>query len=147
MRCADSMAICARLGSGAPASTAQDCAMESILASEFTCDPRGVPSSKKPRKYHSPSHADFEIAEVNSRACLRHVWRSCSEMRFPATSEKATKVLERNQASHTLSPLPSTPTLFIPSFQSPSPNRGRSCEPNRQPRCSALLQCSHKGAE
>ncbi len=35
-------------------------------------------------------------------------------------------------ASHTLSPLPSTPTRFMPSFQSPVPISGRPCAPTRE---------------
>ena len=45
-------------GSAAPEITAQDCGSESIRASSLACDPSGEPSSKKPRRYHSPSQPD-----------------------------------------------------------------------------------------
>ena len=43
----------------------------------------------------------------------------------------------RNQASHTLSPLPSWPTRFMPSFQSPPPMSGSPCTPTGRPASSA----------
>ncbi len=52
----------------------------------------------------------------------------------------------RNHPSQTLSPLPSAPTRFMPSFQSPFPISGSSCGPSRQPCSSARAQCSHSGA-
>ena len=48
----------------------------------------------------------------------------------------------RNQASQTLSPLPSTPTRFMPSFQSPMPMSGRPCAPVVHAFRSARRQCS-----
>ena len=50
----------------------------------------------------------------------------------------------RNQPSQTLSPRPSRPTRFIPSFQSPLPMRGRPCAPAVRPRSMARTQCSSK---
>ena len=50
-------------------------------------------------------------ARVGERRELRRAWRS------------------RNQPSQTLSPLPPSPTRFMPSFQSPVPISGRPCSP------------------
>ena len=49
--------------------------------------------------------------------------------RASACSANARSVVIRNQASQTLSPRPSTPTRFMPSFQSPMPISGRPCAP------------------
>ena len=45
-----------------------------------------------------------------------------------------------NHASHTLSPFPSIPTRFIPSFQSPLPMSGRPCAPTVRPLSIAFTQ-------
>ena len=52
----------------------------------------------------------------------------------------------RNQAIHTLSPCPSAPTLFIPSFQSPVPISGRPCGPNRLACSIARTQCAARSS-
>ena len=49
------MARLARSGSAAPEMTPQDWAIESIRHSSLDADPSGVPSSKKARRYQSPS--------------------------------------------------------------------------------------------
>ena len=49
--------------------------------------------------------------------------------RVRVLARSARSVTMRNQASHTLSPRPSTPTRFMPSFQSPMPISGRPCAP------------------
>ena len=56
------------------------------------------------------------------------------------------RTAQRNQASQTLSPRPSMPTRFIPSFQSPVPISGRPCGPRFQARSMARRQWSHSGA-
>jgi hypothetical protein len=53
--------------------------------------------------------------------------RSC------AIRENRISTSHMKNANHTLSPLPSCPTMFIPSFQSPEPMRGRPCSPNLKP--------------
>ena len=45
------------------------------------------------------------------------------------TRQSAVNVAHRNQPSQTLSPRPSMPTRFMPSFQSPLPINGRPCAP------------------
>ena len=55
------MAIAERSASP-PAITDQDWASESIWHSSFVCEPSGVPSSKKARRYQAPSHASRSIA-------------------------------------------------------------------------------------
>ena len=45
---------------------------------------------------------------------------------------KALSAAWKNQPSHTLSPLPASPTRFMPSFQSPVPISGRPCAPVRE---------------
>ena len=52
----------------------------------------------------------------------------------------------RNQPSHTLSPRPSWPTRFIPSFQSPEPISGRPCAPYFIERSMARTACSKRVA-
>ena len=54
----------------------------------------------------------------------RRIALSC----HPRANESTTA--QRNQASQTLSPRPSMPTRFMPSFQSPLPNSGSPCAPS-----------------
>jgi hypothetical protein len=51
------MACRCRSGDPAPEITLQLCAIASMRHSSFAAEPSGVPSSKKARRYHSPSHA------------------------------------------------------------------------------------------
>ena len=53
----------------------------------------------------------------------------------------------RNQPSQTLSPRPSWPTRFIPSFQSPEPISGRPCAPYFSARSIARSACSKSEAD
>src|SRR5688572_1830323 len=60
-----------------PASTAHDCARESMRASLFAWEPSGDPSSKNPRTYQSPSQADRSTAAASSSArCFQRAARS-----------------------------------------------------------------------
>ena len=52
--------------------TPQDCAIESIRHSSLTAEPSGVPSSKKARRYQSPSHPWLSSASFRAFACSRH---------------------------------------------------------------------------
>src|SRR5215471_10117555 len=103
-----------------PEMTAQVWAMESIRHSSFCAEPSGVPSSKYARRYQSPSHA-FSRPSFNLLRCRLYlstrVFISCCSHK----GMKEVSTVDKNQPSQTLSPLPATPTRFIPSFQSPEP--------------------------
>ena len=58
----------------------------------------------------------------------------------------ARRMESRNHASHTLSPRPSGPTRFMPSFQSPVPISGRPCGPVSRLSATARTQCSYSDA-
>ena len=62
--------------------------------------------------------------------------------RFVQNGAKSASVFKRNQPTQTLSPLPWSPTLLIPSFQSPEPISGKPCEPTAKLRSSVRAQCS-----
>ena len=51
-------------------------------------------------------------------------------------------IVTRKNPIHTLSPRPSRPTRFMPSFQSPVPNSGRPWAPRVSERSRARQQCS-----
>ena len=51
--------------------------------------------------------------------------------RRSASVANAFSTVTKNQPFQTLSPLPSAPTRFMPSFQSPVPIRGNPCGPSR----------------
>ena len=90
-----------------------------------TADPSGVPSSKNARRYHSPSQASSSTAASSAVACARHALRASAARRALGRAPPTpTRIAWRNQASQTLSPRPSAPTRFIPSFQSPVPISG-----------------------
>ena len=59
-----------------------------------------------------------------------------------ASTAKRVSTSARKNASHTLSPLPSMPTRFMPSFQSPQPINGSPCTPKRKPLLMARTQWS-----
>ena len=67
------IACSARADAAAPESTPQDWAMASIRHSSFAAEPSGVPSSKKPRRYQSPSQASRSSEACSDGACARHV--------------------------------------------------------------------------
>ena len=73
---AASIAVRERAGSPSPDSTLQDCAMKSIWHSSELREPSGVPSSKLPRRYHSPSQAAFSSACFSLSACLSQALRA-----------------------------------------------------------------------
>src|SRR5690349_7896363 len=123
------MAFRERNSSPAPESTDQLCAMESIWHSWFEEEPSGEPSSKYARRYHSPSHAFCSMLCCSWRASDKHLSANTESPRREASSAKRAKISYRKNPSHTLSPLPCSPTRFMPSFQSPDPIRGRPCSP------------------
>ena len=134
-RCLSSacMAFAHRPGLAAPDNTDQLCAIASIRQSCEVFDPRGVPSSKYPRRYHSPSQAWASRLLCRRRACERHIAATLSSSLCSASAANRCKMSYRKKPSQTLSPLPSIPTRFIPSFQSPAPISGRPCSPKRSP--------------
>ena len=142
----ESIARSAWARGAAPESTAHDWATESILHSSFWAEPRGVPSSKDPRRYHSPSHARSRLAARRLASCR---YRS-ARARSPRCSHRGANdvsTMWRNQPSQVLSPRPWGPTRFMPSFQSPLPMRGRPCGPDVIPLSIARTQCSKREAD
>ena len=130
-RSADSIAIFARSGSPPPPMMAHDCDSESIALQNYDESPRGEPSSKKPRRYHSPSQHDSSSALCNCATRSRH-WLASATSRVSASSATWGSTEIRNQASQTLSPRPGIPTLLRPSFQSQWPIRGKPLGPGLQ---------------
>ena len=61
---------------------------------------------------------------------------------YSKISMNLVKILYKKNPSHTLSPFPPLPILFIPSFQSPFFIRGISCSPNSHAACIDLMQCA-----
>jgi len=59
-------------GAAAPERTAQDCAIESMRHSSFAAEPNGSPSSKKARRYQSPSHPSRSSEACKATACVVH---------------------------------------------------------------------------
>ena len=115
----------ARSGSAAPDMTAQDWAIESIRHSSLAAEPSGVPSSNHARRYQPPSQASRSERLLQRRslaAPLRRALRFAARFRHRSKGGQAT--CAESQASQTLSPLPPSPTLFMPSFQSPPPISG-----------------------
>src|SRR4029450_6116423 len=125
----DRSATPTRSESPAPEIAAQVCGSESMRASAFSLDPRGVPSSKYARRYHAPSQAWASIVCASSAARGRHACPSSSTSREVSNSAKSPSTQISNQASQTLSPLPPSPTRLRPSFQSPPPISGSPCGP------------------
>src|SRR6266550_2707385 len=108
---------------------AQVCGSESMRASAFSLDPRGVPSSKYARRYHAPSQASASIVCASWVARVRQACASSPSSRKVSNSAKSPSTQISNQASQTLSPLPPSPTRLRPSFQSPPPISGNPCGP------------------
>ena len=61
-------------------------------------------------------------------------------------SAKSLRFMRRNQPNQTLSPRPSWPTRFMPSFQSPAPIKGRPWLPTSRLQSKARAQCSYSVA-
>ncbi len=125
-RYSSTAAIARRLRSLSPAPemTAQDCAIESIRHSSLAAEPSGVPSSKKARRYQSPSQPALSTAIFRASTCARHRSMRALSPRLSASFANSQRFVCRNHASQTLSPFPPIPTRFIPSFQSPAPING-----------------------
>lgn len=141
------MAWAARAGSAAPDSTAQAWAMASMRHSPLSCEPSQVPSSKVARRYQAPSHATASMAVRTDSACARQSAARASP-RPSASGAKRATVRISSQPSHTLSPCPSAPTRFMPSFQSPVPMSGSPCRPVSSMHWSnARAQCSNSEAD
>ncbi len=119
-------AIAWRARSGSPPleMTAQLWLIESIWHSSLVDDPRGVPSSNQARRYQAPSQAWASTLPRSSAAWLLHTPAKAVSLRSRARPANSSRFSTRNHASHTLSPLPSLPTRFMPSFQSPQPISG-----------------------
>ena len=82
MRSSDSMARAARAGLAAPEITLQDCAMASMRHSSLPAEPSGVPSSKKPRRYQSPSQACCSSAARSVGGVSQPALASAGSLRF-----------------------------------------------------------------
>ena len=125
-RCStDSMAWRARSVSPAPEMTAHDWAMESIWHSSFSADPSGVPSSKKARLYHSPSHASSSSEALREAALLRHRAARSSSPRRLGDAGEVPQVHEQK---------PAQPDAFSPALMAdavhavvpiPGPDQGK----------------------
>ena len=107
-------------------------------------EPSGVPSSKYARRYHvAVPPVGFHGGGVVVGLAPEVGRRLPRRPGPPRERRRLASVATRNQASHTLSPRPSIPTRFIPSFQSPMPISGSPCAPLVQARRSARRQCSY----
>ena len=87
--------------------------------------PGGVPSSKKARRYQSPSQPSRSSASrAASFMCARQrSWRArgrCGPRRWRANTRQGR--VQEPAAPRRSRPRPSWPTRFIPSFQSPGPD-------------------------
>jgi hypothetical protein len=131
----------------APDRTLHDWAIESIRHSTFVAEPSGVPSSKKARRYQSPSQPWRSSARRSDFMWARQ--RSALERwpRASAIGAKAARTVYRNQPSQTLSPRPLLPTRFMPSFQSPVPMNGSPWAPTARLRSRAATQWSNSEAD
>ena len=139
--------MAARAGSAAPDNTAHDWAIESIRHSSLSFEPSQVPSSNVARRYHSPSQASRSSASRSLSAWARQR-RARSESRPSASGANSSMVRSSSQPSQTLSPLPPSPTRFMPSFQSPPPISGRPCSPVSSRHWSRpRAQCSNSEAD
>src|SRR6266540_1623575 len=132
------MAVSARDFSAPPEMTPHVCAIESILHSSLAFDPSGAPSSKYALLYQAPSQPFFSTAAAYACALRSSSSRAALSPRLAQCAAKRRFVATRNHASHTLSPFPSIPTRFIPSFQSPLPISGSPRGPVVQAFLSAL---------
>jgi hypothetical protein len=108
----------------APEMTAQLWLIESIWHSSLLDEPSGVPSSNQARRYQAPSQAWASMLLRSCAACGAAQLGKGRRRRGHAPGRQTAQILDRNHASHTLSPLPSLPTRFMPSFQSPQPISG-----------------------
>ena len=95
-------------------------------------DTRALSRSRRASRRHE-MHAGTRLRPTRTRRSCRAgtrrdsaTWRPArSRSRASQSDAKRSIVAHKNQPNHTLSPRPSAPTRFIPSFQSPSPMRGR----------------------
>jgi len=141
------MAMAWRADQSGVESTDHACAIRSMRASGWLADPSGLPSSKKARLNHCPSQAaPCSAWRQPCRAACHRAARVASPA-LRASGIQSLTMAHRNQASHTDSPLPSWPTRFMPSFQSPVPIRGRPCAPTARLRSMARAACSYTEAE
>src|SRR6185369_1750498 len=140
-------ALVAWCGFAPPEITLHDWTIESILHSSFSADPSGVPSSKYARRNQFPSQAFFSTAVFRSSICLRYRLARPRSFRSLQNGTKSDSVLIKNQPTQTLSPLPSLPTVFIPSSQSPDPISGKPCAPTARLRSIDRTQCSNMFAD
>ena len=130
----------------------QLCAILSILHSSFSILPSVFPSSINALLYHLPSHP-FEFS-VLFNCCIINLYFSILFSIVASFSNKLfficsiifvnlSNTLYKKNPSHTLSPLPLGPTLFIPSFQSPLPILGKPFSPKFKLLSIAFIQCSY----
>ena len=79
-------------------------------------------------------------------ACIHafHFATRCASPRASAMPMKALSAACRNHPNQTLSPRPSWPTRFMPSFQSPPPINGRPWAPTARLASRARAQCSYR---
>ncbi|MCY1543066.1 hypothetical protein D9M68_788600 [compost metagenome] len=149
IRCRSSevMAVSARIGSAAPDSTAQDWTMESMRHSSLSFEPSQDPSSNVARRYQAPSQASRSSAVLRRAAWF---FQRLARMGSRGSAKGMTRsmALINSQPSQTLSPLPPSPTRFMPSFQSPVPMSGKPWAPVSLMAWSRpSAQCSNKDAE
>src|SRR2546422_5353551 len=137
------MACRHRAASVAPEITLHDCAIESMRHASLMADPSGVPSSKYARRYQLPSQASRSSDSFSAPAWSRHALTRSPSPRASASLAHSDRIGWRNQASQTLSPFPSAPTRFIPSFQSPVPISGKPWLPTDRLRSGAMRSEQH----
>ena len=130
-----------------PEMHAQDCAMESMRHSLARCraERRAVVEVAAAIPVAVPAVALERVAAARRRAPATRR-RARGSPRASAIGANAVSAACRNQPSQTLSPLPASPTRFMPSFQSPVPISGRPCAPVARLRSRPRAQCSNSDA-
>ncbi len=86
----------------------------------------------------------FQHARARRRASLRYRSPRTSSFCRWHRSANSLRMVCRKKPSHVLSPRPSGPTRFMPSFQSPAPMSGSPCAPIVRPLSIARTQCSKR---
>ena len=138
------MARAARAGSAAPEITRPGLGdrVDPALVVRGGAERRAVVEVGAPIPVAVPRRARSSAA-LRALARVRASARRARARRAPRPVGRSSQsVVCRNQPSQTLSPRPSWPTRFMPSFQSPVPISGRPCAPTARLRSSARAQCS-----
>ena len=114
------------------------------LGASTLAELRAIPAEKLLASFVPPQSRGFDFGPDVDGYFLEYDDARSGDFspRAAATGVHFVRTVCRNQASHTLSPLPWMPTRFIPSSQSPVPISGRPWTPTPRLRSSARAQCS-----